>query len=93
MTNLIEKLKTFRAQYKENPAFLNLEPLMTTEDLEQLLRVDKRTLQRMWKRGELPMPLKVGGSNRWRPSEIADMLGRLGHRVGRKLEPLTSGKD
>ena len=37
MNDLIEKLKNFRAQFKDNPAFLNLEPLMTTEDLEQLL--------------------------------------------------------
>ena len=46
----------------------------------------------MWKRGELPMPLKLGGCNRWRPSDIAETIGRLGYRVGRKIEPVTNDK-
>lgn len=92
MKELIEKLKTFKEQFKDNPAIAYLEPLMTIDDLEQLLQVDRRTIQRMWNRGELPTPLKLGGCNRWRPTDIAEALARLGHRVGRKLEPVETNK-
>lgn len=63
-----------------------LKALLTVDDLEYLLRVDRRTIQRLCKRNELPMPLKLGGSNRWRPEEIAAAIACLGHRVGRKIE-------
>ena len=36
----------------------------TVADLERLLRVDRRTVARLVKRGQLPPPLKLGGSNR-----------------------------
>ena len=54
-----------------------LEPLLTVEDLERLLRVDRRTVRRLWKRGQLPPPLKLGGSNRWKAEDIAEALERL----------------
>jgi predicted DNA-binding transcriptional regulator AlpA len=54
-----------------------LEPLLTVEDLERLLRVDRRTVRRLWKRGQLPQPLKLGGSNRWKAEDIAAALERL----------------
>jgi predicted DNA-binding transcriptional regulator AlpA len=54
-----------------------LEPLLTVADLERLLRVDRRTVRRLWERGQLPPPLKIGGSNRWKSDEIADALERL----------------
>ena len=48
-----------------------LEPLLTVGDLERLLRVDKRTIARLCKRSQLPPPVKVGGSNRWRMRDLA----------------------
>ena len=54
-----------------------LEPLLTIEDLERLLRVNRRTVARLCQRGQLPKPLKLGGSNRWRAEEIAQALERL----------------
>ena len=42
----------------------HLEPLLTVEDLERMLRVDRRTIARLCKKGQLPTPLKLGGSNR-----------------------------
>jgi predicted DNA-binding transcriptional regulator AlpA len=54
-----------------------LEPLLTVEDLERLLRVDRRTVARLCKRGQLPQPLKLGGSNRWKAEDIAAALERL----------------
>ncbi len=49
-------------------------PLLTVEDLERLFRVDRRTLRRWWKQGELPEPMKLGGSNRWRLRDIQHLL-------------------
>jgi predicted DNA-binding transcriptional regulator AlpA len=57
-----------------------LEPLLTVEDLERLLRVDRRTVARLCKRGQLPQPLKVGGGNRWKAEEIADAIEMLRSR-------------
>ena len=56
-----------------------LEPLLTIEDLERLLRVNRRTVARLCQRGRLPKPLKLGGSNRWRAEEIADAIEALRH--------------
>jgi predicted DNA-binding transcriptional regulator AlpA len=53
------------------------EPLLTVEDLERLLRVDARTIRRLWKRGRFPLPLKIGGQNRWRAEEVNEALELL----------------
>jgi predicted DNA-binding transcriptional regulator AlpA len=55
-----------------------LEQLLNVADLERLLRVDRRTVRRLWQRGQLPRPIKVGGGNRWKSAEVADALGLLG---------------
>jgi predicted DNA-binding transcriptional regulator AlpA len=57
-----------------NSAHGLLKPLLTVEDLERLLRVDRRTVARLCKRGQLPQPLKLGGGNRWRAEDIADAI-------------------
>ena len=55
----------------------HLEPLLTVEDLERILRVDRRTIARLCKKGQLPPPLKLGGSNRWRVKDIAEAIEQL----------------
>ena len=55
----------------------HLEPLLTNEDLERMLQVDRRTVSRLWKRGQLPPPLKLGGGNRWRVQDIEEALELL----------------
>jgi predicted DNA-binding transcriptional regulator AlpA len=57
-----------------------LEPLLTVEDLERLLRVDRRTVARLCKRGQLPQPLKLCGGNRWKAEDIAEALDKLQQR-------------
>jgi predicted DNA-binding transcriptional regulator AlpA len=57
-----------------DPARAQLEPLLTVADLERLLRVDRRTVRRLWQRGQLPRPLKLGGGNRWRRRDIEPLL-------------------
>jgi predicted DNA-binding transcriptional regulator AlpA len=51
-----------------------LEPLLTIADLEQLLRVDRRTVSRLCEQGKLPRPIKIGGSNRWTVKAIESVL-------------------
>jgi hypothetical protein len=58
------------AKVKNVPARASMEPLLTVEDLERLLRVDRHTVRRLWKRGQLPVPIKVGGSHRWRVRDL-----------------------
>jgi predicted DNA-binding transcriptional regulator AlpA len=58
----------------EVPACAPLDPLLTVEDLERLLRVDRRTVSRLCKKGQLPPPIKLGGSNRWRVRDVEKIL-------------------
>ncbi len=66
-----------------------MEPLLTVEDLERLLRVDRRTVARLCKRGQLPQPLKLGGGNRWKADDVAGAIDLLpscrGHQRTREL--------
>jgi predicted DNA-binding transcriptional regulator AlpA len=56
------------------PARTLPEPLLRVEDLERLLRVDARTIRRLWQRGQLPKPMKLGGQNRWRMRDLEHLL-------------------
>jgi predicted DNA-binding transcriptional regulator AlpA len=53
---------------------VQLGPLLKVGDLAQLFRVDKRTIKRWCKQGQLPPPLKIGGSNRWRMQDIKEVI-------------------
>jgi predicted DNA-binding transcriptional regulator AlpA len=64
-------------QTVDAPARAQLDPLLRAEDLVRLLQVDRRTVRRLCLKGQLPMPLKVGGSNRWRPDEVNAAIDRL----------------
>jgi excisionase family DNA binding protein len=86
----VERLKVLKECLKDQAGGVLLEPLLTTSDLERLLKVDRRTISRLVKRGELPAPLKLGGSNRWRAEDINAAIDRLGRRAGRKVEPAAS---
>jgi predicted DNA-binding transcriptional regulator AlpA len=54
-----------------------LGPLLTMSDVERLLRVDKRTVYRLCRRGLIPPPFKLGGQNRWMPEDVAGALERM----------------
>jgi hypothetical protein len=49
----------------------------------------EKLLSPPYKRGVLPPPLKLGGSNRWRPQDINVAIDRLASRAGREVEPVT----
>jgi len=61
----------------DSAARAQLEPLLTVEDLELLLRVDRRTIARLCRRGQIPAPLKLGGSNRWKAEDVAGAIDVL----------------
>src|SRR5262249_15234076 len=84
----IKKTKVLKEKLQKQAATSLFQPLLTTSDLEQLLKVKRETVRNLVKRGELPMPIKLGGSNRWRPEEISAAIDRLSRRVCRKIEPL-----
>lgn len=65
-------------QNRAEAARATVEPLLTVEDLERLLRVHRRTIARMCKRGELSPPIKIGGGNRWKIEDVEQMLRRGG---------------
>jgi predicted DNA-binding transcriptional regulator AlpA len=88
----VERLQALKEILKDEAGVL-LEPLLTTHDLERLLQVDRRTITRLVQRGVLPRPLKLGGSNRWRPEDISAAIDRLARRAGRKTEPAGAEKE
>lgn len=55
-------------------------PLLTTTDLERILRVNKRTIARLCRNGTLPQPMKIGQGNRWRSATITAIIESLEHQ-------------
>jgi excisionase family DNA binding protein len=49
--------------------------LVNARELAKLLAVSERTLYRLKSTGELPPPIVLGGSVRWRLSEIRQWIG------------------
>lgn len=49
--------------------------LVNARELAKLLSVSERTLYRLKSTGELPPPILLGGSVRWRLSEIRQWIG------------------
>jgi predicted DNA-binding transcriptional regulator AlpA len=64
----------------------NKDCLLTVRDLEHLLQINKRSVPRLCQRGLLPMPLKLGGGNRWRACDIVAAIDRLDPKIGQKNE-------
>jgi predicted DNA-binding transcriptional regulator AlpA len=62
------------------------EPLLTVEDLEQILKVNRRTVMRLCKKGLLPEPMKLGGGNRWRKEDVAEALDVLNSKRRKTAE-------
>lgn len=60
--------------------------LIDAEELARLLKVSTRTLWRLLAKGELPEPLYVGRSTRWR-------LDSVSRWIEEGCPPLTAGKN
>lgn len=48
--------------------------LISAEDLASRLSISQRTLWRLLERGQLPHPLRLGGSVRWRADELRQWI-------------------
>ena len=55
--------------------------LLSVNDLAELLRVSTRTLWRLKSKGEIPHPVKFGGTVRWRGDDIKKWLNEGCPRV------------
>lgn len=51
--------------------------LVTAQELARMLRVSVRKVWRMRSAGQLPPPVRLGGSVRWDPVDIDSWLKRL----------------
>ena len=50
--------------------------LVNAKELARILAVSERTLYRLKSTGELPLPIVLGGSVRWRLSEIRQWIAQ-----------------
>ncbi len=50
------------------------ERMLTVRDLAELLSVHTRSIRRWVSEGELPPPIKIGGSLRWKPARIQEWI-------------------
>jgi len=57
-----------------------MQKLLTTEDVAEALQLSIRTIQIMVKRGDLPRPIKIGGSVRWRAEDLEAAFAALNTR-------------
>ncbi len=51
--------------------------LLSVDEVGQMLRMSPRTVWRRVSGGEIPEPIKVGGSTRWRRTDIQAMIDLL----------------
>lgn len=51
-----------------------LEPLLTTQEVADLMRISDRHVQNLVTRGQLPSPVRLGRSTRFRRAEIRRFL-------------------
>lgn len=47
-----------------------ISPLVTAEQLAEILQVSTRTVWRMRSAGQLPKPVRIGGNVRWRAQDL-----------------------
>ena len=54
-----------------------VERLVTVEEFAARLGVCRRQIYRLWHRGEIPPPVKVGGATRWLESDVEAYIEKL----------------
>jgi len=47
---------------------------LTISELADLLKVSEQTIRKYAKNGEIPIPLKIGGSPRWDANELREFI-------------------
>lgn len=57
----------------DDPYYKSLPPLIARKQVEHLLNIGKATLYRYMEDGRVQRPIKMGGTNRWKKSYIAEL--------------------
>lgn len=72
----------------------DLEPLLTRADVRKLLKVSRRTMDRLISSGVLPAGRTLGGSPRWFRADLESFLARLhrGDFEGAEINPPAPAK-
>ena len=65
-----------KAQATRNPKPAIGRELITAIEFAELLSISERTLYRLRSIGQLPPPIVLGGSVRWRLAEIRDWIAK-----------------
>jgi predicted DNA-binding transcriptional regulator AlpA len=79
---LVSELDTLPSSFTVPGSVVPLEPLMSPHlrallkrsDLQNVLRISGRTIDRLVAKGGLPRPIRVGQSYRWRVVDIEKFL-------------------
>ena len=50
--------------------------LLRVSDVAQILNLGVSSVWRLARNGQLPAPIRVGGSTRWRRADIESLIGR-----------------
>lgn len=60
--------------------------MLTVNDLMAMFNIKRTAVYGLVERGEIPKPLKVGGSSRWLPDEIDAAIDAM--KVRRSVDPM-----
>ena len=61
----------------ENPDNINVPKLLTVNDVAKLLKLSTRSVWRLVKAKTIVEPIRIGGSIRWRPSDVATWIASI----------------
>jgi predicted DNA-binding transcriptional regulator AlpA len=73
-----EFLERMRKEEQDRQTAIMQMELLTVKDLRRILKVSRRTIERLVKRGLFPPPLKLGAASRWRLADISSERRRGG---------------
>lgn len=61
----------------ENPDYSIVPKLLTVNDVAKLLKLSTRSVWRLVKAKTIVEPIRIGGSIRWRPSDVATWIASI----------------
>ncbi len=70
----------FRTDASQQPTPVSAECLLRARELAALLAISIRTVWRLTAAGDLPAPVRFGGTTRWRHSDVVRFIARQSAR-------------
>lgn len=74
--------EAIRRSADQHPHTGNLPELLTIRELARVLKLSPRSIWRLVKNHQLPAPVRIGGSIRWRADDITHWIGDGCRRTG-----------